>query len=111
MGSFFRRYDLGGRGWRTATVSAPFVVQGVLALLLVAVWALGKLPLAAEGGRGERKLLLFSLALSTSTSLVFSGALLLRSPSPGRRGLSLSTAGSSVVVLVGGAIYACLALR
>lgn len=34
--------SLDARAWRTATLSAPFVVQGLLAVLIVNAWLLGK---------------------------------------------------------------------
>lgn len=110
MRSFVRRYGLDARGWRTATVSAPFVVQIVLALLLLAMWALGKWLFTTESGRSERAWMLTALLVTTVVTLAVSGALL-RSPSPARRGLSLSIAGSLAIVLSGGAVYAYMILR
>jgi hypothetical protein len=110
MPSFPRVRDLDTQTWRTATLSAPFVVQIVLGFLLLAVWALGNGLFKTESGHSERVLLLTATLITTLTSLVFS-VVLLMSPSPRRRGLSLSLAGSSAVVLVGGTIYAYLVLR
>jgi len=102
---------LDARVWRTATLSAPFVVQGILGLLLITLWALEKGPFpTAEPYRGERTWMLTAVVITTLVSLVFSAALW-RSPSPRRRGLSLSIAGCSVVVLIGGIIFAGLILR
>lgn len=105
-----RLHDLDARGWRTATWSAPFIVQIELGLLLVAMWASGKWLFTTESGNSERTWMIAALAITTLTSLIFSGALL-RSPSQRRRGLSLSVAGSSAIVVVGGACYAYLVLR
>ncbi len=103
--------DLDARVWRAATWSAPFVVQGILGLLLIAMWALGKWPFPTHSAyAGERTWMLTATLVTTLTSLVFSGALW-QSPLPRHRGLSLSIAGCSVVVLIGGIIFAYLILR
>lgn len=111
MPSFTRVRDLDARVWRTATWSAPFVVQVELGLLLTAIWTLGKWPFPTHSAYGgERTWMLTAAVVTTLTSLVFS-AVLLQSSSPRHRGLSLSIAGSSVVVLIGGTAYAYLILR
>ncbi len=110
MPGFPRVGDLDARTWRTATLSAPFVVQLVLGLLLGAIWALGKGPFTTESGHSERALMLSATIVTTLVSLFFS-AVLLTSPSPRNRGLSLSVAGSAATVLIGGAFYAYLILR
>ena len=103
--------DLDGRAWRTATWSAPFVVQSVLGMLFLAMWALGQWPFPTHGPyQGERAWMLTATVITTLMSLLFSAALL-QSPSTRRRGLSLSLAGSSAVVLIGGTVYAYLILR
>lgn len=110
MACFSGLRDLDARGWRTATWSAPFVVQIELGLLLVVMWASGKWLFTTESGHGERIWMFAALAVTALMSLMFCGALV-RSSSQRRRGLSLGIAGSSVIVVVGGAVYACLILR
>lgn len=110
MPAFPRVRDLDTRAWRTATLSAPFAVQLVLGLLLVAMWALGKGPFTTESGHSERAMMIAAAGVAALVSLLFS-AVLLTSPSARNRGLSLSIAGSAVVVLIGGAFYAYLILR
>lgn len=102
--------DLDARAWRTATLSAPFVVQLVLGLLLGVMWMLGKGLLTTESGHSERALMLTATIFAALVSLLFSAALL-TSPSPRNRGLSLSVASSAAVVLIGGTVYAYLILR
>lgn len=102
---------LDGAAWRTATWSAPFVVQLTLAALLVVMWLLGKWPFETHSAyAGERAWMLTSTVIAALVSLVI-GAMFLRSPSARNRGIGLSVAASAVVVLVGGAIYAYLILR
>lgn len=97
--------------WRTATLSAPFMVQAVLAVLLIAMWLLGKWPFETHSAyAGERAWMLTATAITTLTSLLVSAALL-RSRSPRNRGLGLSLASCSVVVLAGGTIFAYMVLR
>ena len=110
MPSFSLVRDLDSRGWRTATLSAPFVVQVILGLLLLAMWVLGKGLFTTEGSHGERSWMLTAAVITTLASLAVAAALL-RWPSPRNRGLALSIAGSSAIVLIGGAIYAFLVLR
>ncbi|WP_231996385.1 hypothetical protein [Mycobacterium scrofulaceum] len=99
------------RAWRTATWSAPFVVQVILAMLLVAMWLLGKWPFYTHNAyTGEREWMLTATVVTTIVSLLF-GAALLRSPSPRSRGLGISTLSCSAVVLAGGTIFAFLVLR
>lgn len=100
-----------GGVWRTATWSAPFVVQPILAALLIVMWLLGKRPFHSHSAyAGERAWMMTSTAVTTLTALLLS-ATLLRSPSPRNRGLGLSIAACSVVVLAGGTIFAYLVLR
>lgn len=110
MPSFPRVRDLDNRAWRTATLSVPFVVQIVLGLLLLAMWLLGKGLYTTEGGHSERGWMLAAAVVTTLVSLALAAALL-RSPSPRNRGLALSIAASSAVVLIGGTLYAYLVLR
>jgi hypothetical protein len=99
------------RAWRTATISAPFVVQAVLALLFVNMWLLGKWPFVTHSAyAGERAWMLTATLITTVVSFGVSVALQ-RSPSSHRRGLSLSIAGSSAIVFIGAVFYAYLSLR
>lgn len=99
------------RAWRTATWSAPFVVQVILAMVLVAIWLLGKWPFGMHNAyAGEREWMLTATVVTTIVSLLF-GAALLRSPSPRKRGLGISILSCSAVVLAGGTIFAYLVLR
>lgn len=109
MPSFLRGRELDARAWRTATLSAPFVVQIVLGLLLATMWLLGKGPFTTSSGHSERGWMLTSVAITTAVSLTVA-AVLLPSLSPSKRGLSLSVAASSAVVLIGGIVYAYLVL-
>ena len=101
---------MGAPAWRTATLSAPFLVQIVLGLLLATMWALGKGLFTSESGHGERGWMLTATVITTLVCLTLAAALI-RSPSPRNRGLALSIAGSSSVVLIGGIVYAYLVLR
>jgi hypothetical protein len=108
-GATLREFD--ARAWSTATWSAPFVVQLVVGVLLVVMGLLGKWPFATHGAHaGARPWLLTATVIATLVSLVISGVLL-GSQSSRRRGLGLSVAGSSAVVLVGGVLFAFWALR
>lgn len=91
---------LDSRVWSTATWSAPFTTQLVLALVIATSWLLGKwLP-------GTGALLLFVVAAAVTFVLcAVLCAVLARSASSRARGLVLSVAGSFVVVLVGGFVY------
>lgn len=87
------------------------MVQAVLAVLLIAMWLLGKWPFETHSAyAGERAWMLTATAITTLTSLLVSAALL-RSRSPRNRGLGLSLASCSVVVLAGGTIFAYTVLR
>lgn len=102
---------LDAAAWRTATWSAPLVVQLALAALLLAMWLLGKWPFETHSAHaGERAWMLTSTVVAASVSLVI-GVAFLRSSSPRNRGLGLSVAASAVVIIVGGTIYAYLILR
>lgn len=99
------------RAWRTATLSAPIVVQAVLSMLLIAMWLLGKWPFDTHSPyAGERAWMLTATVITTLMSLLLS-ALLLKSPSPRNRGLGMSVASCSGAVLIGGATFAYLILR
>lgn len=111
MSSSQRVDFLDAYAWRAATWSAPFVVQLILALLLVAMWLLGKWPFDTHSAyAGERAWMLTAAVLTTLVSLLF-GAALLRSSSQRKRGLGVSTMSCSVAVLAGAAIFAYLVLR
>lgn len=111
MSSSQRADFFDGRAWRTATWSAPLVVQLILALLLVAMQLLGKWPFETHSAyAGERVWMLTATVLTTLVSVLV-GAALLRSPSQRNRGLGLSTVACSAVVLAGGAAFAYLVLR
>lgn len=101
---------LDARAWRAATLSAPFVVQAVVAMLIINMWLLGKAPFATESGRSERAWIMTAALITTVEAALVAGALLL-SASSGRRGLALSIASCSVVVTVGAAIFGYLNLR
>lgn len=99
------------RAWRTATWSAPFVVQLILGVLLVAMWLLGKWPFDTHSAyAGERAWMLAATVITAVVSLVV-GAALLKSGSPRSRGLGISVVSCSAVVLAGGTIFAYLVLR
>ena len=107
MPSVARIRHLDTQAWRTATWSAPFVVQLVVAALLILMWLLGKWPFAQHSTfEAERALLLTATGIAALGSLAISGVLLLTSRSSRGRGLAVSLAGSATVVLIGGVIYA-----
>ncbi len=107
MPSVARIRHLDTQAWRTATWSAPFVVQLVVAALLILMWLLGKWTFAQHSTfEAERALLLTATGIAALGSLAISGVLLLISRSSRGRGLAVSLAGSATVVLIGGAIYA-----
>lgn len=91
---------LDSRVWSTATWSAPFTTQLVLALVIATSWLLGKWL------TGTGALLLFVVGAAVTFVLcAVLCAVLARSASSRARGLALSVAGSFVVVLVGGFVY------
>lgn len=110
MPSFARAKPLDAVAWRWATISAPFVVQAVLALLLIMMRLLGNRIFATESGHGERAWMLTATIITAVMSLAL-GGVLLRSSSSRNRGLGLSIAASSILVLIGAAIFAYLMLR
>lgn len=111
MPSSVRSKSLDARGWRTATLSAPFVIQGLLALLIVNAWLLGKWPFGTHSASaGERPWLSAALLVTTVEGLLIS-AVLRTAQSSRRRGLSLSVASCSAVLLIGGAVFAYEVLR
>lgn len=97
--------------WRIATVSAPFAVQGVLALLLLTLWLLGEGPFKTHSAyAGERTWMVTATLIASVVSSLISAALVW-SPSSRCRGMALSLAGCSVLVLIGGLGYAYLTMR
>lgn len=99
------------RAWRTATWSAPFVVQLILGVLLVAMWLLGKWPFDTHSAyAGERAWMLAATVITAVVSLLV-GVALLKSGSPRNRGLGISVMSCSAVVLAGGTLFANLVLR
>lgn len=111
MPLFDRLPVLDARAWRTATWSAPFVVQLICATLLVTMWLLGKWPFETHSAyAGERAWMLTSTVITTLAALLL-GIALLRSPAPRSRALGISISSCSVVVLVGGILFAYVFLR
>ncbi|BBY17725.1 hypothetical protein MLIT_33170 [Mycolicibacterium litorale] len=100
MTALTRLNNLDSRAWSTATWSAPFVTQLVLALVIVTSWLLGKWHPGTNGAI----LFLISAAVVFVLGAVLCAALT-RSASARARGLALSLAGSFAVVLVGGLVY------
>jgi hypothetical protein len=111
MRSSIRKPFFDARAWHIATVAAPFVVQGVLALLILTLWLLGEGPFKTHSAyAGERTWMVTATLFATVVSLSISGALVWSSSSR-RRGISLSLASCSVLVLIGGFCYAYLTMR
>jgi hypothetical protein len=105
MPSLARIRDLDTQAWRTATWSAPFVVQLVFAALLILMWLLGKWPFEKHDTfKAEGALFLTATAIAALGSLAISGVLLTSRSSRGR-GLAVSLAGSAAVVLIGAVVY------
>lgn len=110
MPSLARMRDLDARAWSTATWSAPFIVQLVLAALVIMMWLLTKWPFTTDRAYPGEACTLTATVITTLVSLAISGVLL-TSPSSRRRGLSLSIAGSSAAVFIGGVIWALWVYR
>ena len=83
MRTFVRLRDFDARAWRTATVSAPFVVQGVLGLLFVNIWLLGKWPFPTHSAYGGECTLALTATVTTAVESLLIGA-----PTSGGRGRS-----------------------
>lgn len=94
--------------WRTATRSAPLVVQVVLAGIIGVgwLWTNGG-PLSY--GTAFLYLVTATYIVSTAAALVV-GTMLLRAESPRRRGVGLAVCGSAVVVFISGLAYALIFL-
>lgn len=97
-----RLRDLDSRAWSTATWTTPFMVELVVGVMVIVLWLLSKTTYFSSL---HRTWLLTGTVLTALASVLTSG-LLLTSPSSRLRGVGLSVAGSSVVVLVGGIILA-----
>jgi hypothetical protein len=111
MSYLARVSDFDAQAWRIATWSAPFVVQGVLGLLLVAMWLLGKWPSATHSPHGGERIWMLAATIITTLICMLVSGVLLRSSSPPYRGLAASIAGCSLLVLIGGIIFALIVLR
>ena len=111
MPSSVRAKSIDARVWRAATLSAPFVIQGLLALLILNAWLLGKWPFGTHSAyAGERAWLMAALLITTIESSLI-GASLRPSQSSHRRGLSFSITSCSGGLLVGGAVFTYVMLR
>lgn len=94
--------------WRTATRSAPLVVQAVLATVIGIGWlSLSGSPLSY--GTAFRYLATAAFIVSIAAALVIS-TVLLRADSPRRRGVGLAVFGSAVVTFISGLAYALIFL-
>lgn len=82
-------------------------MQPVLAAWFGIGWLLGKLPVV--GHIEVRILVAIAVALTAIISLLVGGALL-RSDSPGRRGIGLAVGGSGLAALASGLAYALIFL-
>lgn len=100
MTALARLNGLDSRVWSTATWSAPFMTQLVLAFVIVMSWSLGKwFP-------GTDAMVLFVTSAAVAFCLcAMVTVLLARSLSSLARGIALAVAGSYVVVLIGGLVY------
>lgn len=93
--------------WRTATRSAPIVVQVVFATAFGVGWLLGHFPIDSHAG--YRIMFAATFTITAFASLLI-GAWLLRSQSPRRRGLGLAVGGSGLTLLAGGVPWALIFL-
>jgi hypothetical protein len=105
MPSLIRIRDFDAPAWRTATWSAPVVIQLVFGAMLIAMWLLGKAGFHNDTRAGERATLLSAIGIAVAISSVVAGVLL-RRRSPTTRGVGLGVAGSAAIVLIGGSVYA-----
>lgn len=94
--------------WRSATRSAPLVIQVVLAPIIGIGWlSMSGSPLSY--GTVFRWLATAAFIVTTAAALVI-GTMLLRAESPRRRGVGLTVCGSAVVVFISGLAYALIFL-
>lgn len=99
-----------GPTWTFATRTSPLVIQPVIAVLLLALWVLGKWPFNTESGfASERAWMLTATAVATAVALGVAGVLS-KFQSWRYHALALSLTGCSAVVLTSGMIYAFLVL-
>ncbi|MEO6793914.1 MAG: hypothetical protein ABI253_08625 [Mycobacterium sp.] len=94
--------------WRTATRSAPLVVQVVLAAVIGIGWLLLS-GCALSYGTAFHYLATAALIVPTAAALVI-GAVMLRAESPRRHGVGLAVGGSAVVIFISGLAYALIFL-
>jgi hypothetical protein len=107
MRTIARLRDLDNRAWATATWSAPIISPNVLGGMFVLLWLLGKLPAFTIH---ERAWFITGAVVTVIVSTPVVGVML-TSRSSYVRGLALSLAGSSAIVLVGGIIAGFLIFR
>ncbi|MEB3021507.1 hypothetical protein [[Mycobacterium] crassicus] len=93
--------------WKSATRSAPIVVQIVIAATIGLAWLLSNLPI--DGQAAFPILSMTAITVPTAASLPV-GLMLLRVDSPRRRGMGLAISGSAVVVFISGLFYALIFL-
>lgn len=107
MPTIARLRHLDNRVWATATWSAPVVSPIVLGGMFILLWLIGKLPAFTIH---ERAWFITGAVITVIVSGPVIGVML-RSRSSYVRGLALSLAGSSAIVLVGGIIAGFLIFR
>jgi hypothetical protein len=107
-----RLRDLDSRAWSTATWAAPFIIQLVLAAMIIVLCLSGKVPpyVTNSSYSGGPAWFLAIAAVTTLVSVPISG-LLLRSRSSRVRGMALSVMGSAAIVLIGAIAYAFCVIR
>lgn len=106
MTSFSQLGKVDARGWSTATWSAPWVTQLVVAMLVATSWLSGKLL------PGSSALAFLAIAaVATSAICLVVTSLLIRSASPRAHGVALSVVGSYAITLVGAVVYSLWILR
>lgn len=85
--------------WRTATLSAPIVFQGALALLFAVSWSLGKWVFPMDTGL---HLVLTAGSILSTATLTAIGWAMLRKPTPRLRGWAYSVLGSAAALMTAG---------
>jgi hypothetical protein len=93
--------------WKSATRSAPVVVQIVIAATIGVAWLVSNLPI--DGHAAFHIVSTTAIAVPTAVSLLV-GLMLLRVESPRRRGVGLAVCGSAVMVFISGLFYALIFL-